>query len=305
MNEQKARWDLRLKYGVMFPALAKLPRYASYRLASLWGRSEMRRDPALATQIAHQMQRAIPGYEASVYRSWTSYFYALQQREMLDTWYYPRLRTAAQVGPVIQVENFEPVLAARRENRPMIFVGAHLGRFWMLGVTTAAYGMPTSALARDDENNNTWGLPEAEFQYRRLKLSRLRACYQGDFLNPGAANMRPLLQSLREKPMAILLDVPYPKGSPGLIGVPFFGHEAFFPEGAIKIAKKAGAVIQPFCVEEDRHGLSLKFLPQHEVEGKPGDLLLAELISDIEGRIRRNPGRWWQWQALPMFWGEV
>jgi hypothetical protein len=49
----------------------------------------------------------------------------------------------------------------------------------------------------------------------------------------------------------------------------------------------------------------LKFLPHHEVEGKSGDLLLSELVSGIEQRIRQNPGRWWQWQALPMFWGEV
>ncbi len=305
MKQQHKRWDLRFKYGVMFPAMAKFPRYASYRLASLWGRVEMRRDRELATQISHQMQRALPGYEERVYQSWTAYFYGLQQREMLDTWYYPNLRTADQVGKVIQVENFEPVLEARRENRPMIFVGAHLGRFWMLGVTTAAYGLPTNALARDDESNNTWGLPQPEFEYRRLKLSRLRACYRGEFLNPGAANMRPLLQSLKQRPIAILLDVPYHKGSPGLVPVPFFNHEAFFPEGVIKIAKRSGAVLQPFCVEEDRQGLRLKFLPQLEVEGKPTDLLLAALVADIEGRIRLNPGRWWQWQALPMYWGEV
>ncbi|MET0091457.1 MAG: hypothetical protein ABW068_15815, partial [Candidatus Thiodiazotropha sp.] len=199
MNQQKRRWDLRFKYSVMFPAIAKLPRYTSYRLASLWGRVEMRRDSELAAQIAHQMQRALPGYDADVYRSWTAYFYALQQREMLDTWYYPGLQTAEQVGKFIEVENFEPVLAARRENRPMIFVGAHLGRFWMLGVTTAAYGFPTSALARDDENNNTWGLPQAEFEYRRLKLSRLRACYRGDFrCQPGKAKRRLVVPGSRE-----------------------------------------------------------------------------------------------------------
>jgi lauroyl/myristoyl acyltransferase len=299
------RWDLRAKYVALFPAMARLPRYAAFRLASLYGRVEMHRDRDLALQIAHQMQRALPGHAEKVYADWTRYFYALQQREILDTWYYPRMRTAEQVGRIVQVENFEQVLAARREKQPMIFIGAHLGRFWMLGVATAAYGIPTSALARDDENSNTWGLPEAEFQYRRLKLSRLRTCYRADFINPGAANMRPLLQSLKERPIAILLDVPYGKGSPGLTPVPFFSTQAYFPEGPIKIAKRAGAILQPFCVEEDRSGLRLKFLPHHEVEGKSGDLLLSELVSGIEQRIRQNPGRWWQWQALPMFWGEV
>jgi lauroyl/myristoyl acyltransferase len=305
MGGRFERWDLRLKYGVLFPALSHLPRYLSYRLASLYGRSEYRRDGELAIQIAHQMSRGIPGLTDQTYQAWTRYFYGLQQREILDTWYYPRMQSAEQVGQVVEVKHFEQVLAVRREGRPMIFAGAHLGRFWMLGVTTAAYGVPTSALARDDEKSNNWGLPEAEFEYRRLKLSRLRACYRSAFLTPGASNMRPLLQTLRERPVAILVDVPYGKGSPGLVSVPFFGREAYFPEGIAKIAKRAGALIQPFCVDEHRQGVTLRFLPPHEAEGKSSQELLAELVADIELRIRQNPGRWWQWQALPMFWGEV
>ncbi|MES9980384.1 MAG: lysophospholipid acyltransferase family protein [Candidatus Thiodiazotropha sp. 6PLUC6] len=298
-------WDLRLKYGALFPLLSRLPRYASYRFASLYGKIEFRRDQELSTQIAHQMGRAIPGLEDQIYKDWTRYFYGLQQREILDTWYYPRLKSAEQVGGFIEMENFEQVLSFRREGRPVIFAGAHLGRFWMLGVTAAAYGVPTSALARDDEGNNTWGLPEPEFAYRRLKLSRLRACYRSDFITPGASNMRPLLQALKERPIAILLDVPYHKGSPGLVPVPFFGREGYFPEGTIKIAKRAGAVIQPFCVDEHRQGIKLRFMSPVEVEGRSSEALLAMLVGDIEQRIRQNPGRWWQWQALPMYWGEV
>lgn len=298
-------WELSLKYRLVFPLLSRAPRYMAYRLASLYGKWACARDKAMSEQIAHQMRRAMPGEREDLYRQWTGYFYGLQQREILDTWHYPRLRTVEQVAKTIEVKNFQQVLEARRDGRPMIFTGAHLGRFWMLGVTTAAYGIATGALARDDEDRNTWGLPEPEFRYRRLKLSRLRACYRGEFLMPGAANMRPLLETLRRQPVAILLDVPYPKGSAGLVGVPFFGREGYFPEGTVKLAKKTGAVIQPFCVEEQRNGLTLNFLPAHEPGAMPGDELLALLVADIEARIRQNPGRWWQWPALPMFWGEA
>ncbi|MES9969268.1 MAG: hypothetical protein ABW092_04490 [Candidatus Thiodiazotropha sp.] len=298
-------WDLELKYRLLFPVLSRLPRYIAYRVASLYGKLECAKQPQMAEQIAHQMGRALPGQSEAQYRQWTGYFYGMQQREILDTWYYPRLRTVEQVAKVIQVNNFQQVLEARRDGRPMILTGAHLGRFWMLGVTTAAYGIATGALARDDEGQNTWGLPEPEFRYRKLKLSRLRRCYRGEFLMPGASNMRPLLETLRKQPVAILLDVPYTKGSAGLVGVPFFGREAFFPEGTIKLAKKTGALIQPFCVEEHRHGLALNFLPAHEVAGLAVDESMALLVADIERRIRINPGRWWQWPALPMFWGEA
>ncbi|MBV2123775.1 MAG: lysophospholipid acyltransferase family protein [Candidatus Thiodiazotropha sp. (ex Ctena orbiculata)] len=298
-------WDLALKYRLLFPVLSHFPRYIAYRLASLYGKWECARQKEMAEQIAHQMSRAIPGESAAQYRQWTDYFYGLQQREILDTWRYPHLRTVEQVAKTIEVRNFQQVLEARRDGRPMVFAGAHLGRFWMLGVTTAAYGIATGALARDDEERNTWGLAGPEFRYRKLKLSRLRACYRGDFLMPGAANMRPLLEALRRQPFAILLDVPYAKGSAGLVSVPFFGREAFFPEGTIKLAKKTGALIQPFCVEEHRHGLILDFLPAHEAGALPADESMAQLVADIERRIRLNPGRWWQWPALPMFWGEV
>jgi lauroyl/myristoyl acyltransferase len=298
-------WDLTLKYRLLFPLLSRLPRYSAYRLASLYGKWACKRDKTMSEQIAHQMRRAIPGEREELYRQWTGYFYGLQQREILDTWDYPHLRSVEQVAKRIEVRNFQQVLEARRDARPLIFSGAHLGRFWMLGVTTAAYGIATGALARDDEDNNSWGLPEPEFQYRKLKLSRLRACYRGDFLMPGASNIRPLLDTLRRQPVAILLDVPYAKGSAGLVGVPFFGREGYFPEGTIKLAKKTGAVIQPFCVDEHRDGLILDFLPPHEADALPGDELLSRLVADIEARIRLNPGRWWQWPALPMFWGEV
>ena len=107
---------------------------------------------------------------------------------------------------------------------------------------------------------------------------------------PGASNMRPLLEALRKQPVAILLDVPYTKGSAGLVAVPFFGQQAFFPEGTVKLAKKTGALIQPFCVEEHRHGLILNFLPAHEVGTLSADESMALLVADIEGRIRSNPG---------------
>jgi lauroyl/myristoyl acyltransferase len=298
-------WDLSLKYGLLFPALSRFPRYIGYRLASFYGRWECAKQREMSEQIAHQMKRAMPGEDDARYRQWTDYFYGLQQREILDTWLYPSLRTVEQVAKTIDVKNFQQVMEARRDGRPMIFTGAHLGRFWMLGVTTAAYGIATAALARDDETQNTWGLAEPEFHYRKLKLARLRACYRGDFLMPGASNMRPLLETLRKQPVAILLDVPYAKGSAGLVAVPFFGREGFFPEGTIKLAKKTGAIIQPFCVEEHRSGLTLDFLPAHEADSMPGDELLSLLVADIERRIRRNPGRWWQWPALPMFWGEA
>ncbi|MCG8012523.1 MAG: hypothetical protein JAY64_12600, partial [Candidatus Thiodiazotropha weberae] len=68
-------------------------------------------------------------------------------------------------------------------------------------------------------------------------------CYRSEFVTPGVSNMRPLLEALRERPIAILLDVPYGKGSPGLVPVPFFGRDGYFPEGPIKIAKRVGAVI--------------------------------------------------------------
>jgi lauroyl/myristoyl acyltransferase len=305
MSGRLEHLDLRFKYGVLFPILSRLPRYAAYRLASLYGRVAYHRDTELATQIAHQMSRGIPGFETQTYQAWTRYFYAMQQREILDTWYYPRLQRAEQVGRFVEVSHFDQVLAFRRAGRPIIFVGAHLGRFWMLGVTTGAYGLPTGALARDDESSNTWGLPEPEFAYRRLKLSRLRACYRSGFVTPGASNMRPLLQALQKRPMAILLDVPYGKGSPGLVSLPFLGQQGYFPEGVIKIAKRAGAVLQPFCVDEHRLGVRLNFLPPLEPEGRPSEELLAHLVGDIEQRIKENPGRWWQWQALPMYWGEV
>ncbi|MCG7986758.1 MAG: hypothetical protein JAY64_12605 [Candidatus Thiodiazotropha weberae] len=58
-------------------------------------------------------------------------------------------------------------------------------------------------------------------------------------------------------------------------------------------------------MDEHRRGVKLNFHKPVEVEGRSSEALLALLVSDIEQRIRQNPGNWWQWQALPMYWGEV
>ena len=296
---------LKLKYGLLFPAISSLPRQLAYRLANQYGKWEYARDVEIAPQIANQMKRALPGHPEDLYTQWTRHFYILTQREILDTWYYPKLQSAEGVGRWIEVLNFAQVLAAKRQGRPMIFTGAHYGRFWMLGVVTGAYGIATGALARDGEERNIWGLPDAEFNYRKLKLSRLRRCYRGDFLMPGAGNLRPLLKALQRNPIAILMDVPYNKQSPGLVGVPFFGRLGYFPDGIYRIARKAGALIQPFVMEEEAGRLVLRFLPPHEPAERSSEEVLAALAGDLEQRIRANPGQWWQWRALPMFWGEV
>lgn len=294
--------NLTFKYRFLYPLLAKLPAKVAYRLASLIGYREMSNKSDLAEQIHHQMHKALVDVEPDI-RHWVKYYFGLVEREILDTWTYPSLNNIDSVNRLIKVKNIQPLMKAQSEGQPVIITSGHYSRFWMVGIAMAAYGIPLATLARDRMDENTSGLSAPEFEYRKLKLSRLHRLYGGQFISTDKG-MRQLFKELKHNPVAILMDVPTAESAGSRVEVEFFNHQAYVADGIAKIAKKTDALIQPYFIEEDRNGLTLEFLPML----KPADddsETMQHLLSLLQHRIQQRPGQWHMWQALPIFWNEV
>ncbi|TXL17424.1 lipid A biosynthesis acyltransferase [Methylococcaceae bacterium HT3] len=291
--------NLAFKYYLLLPFLAHLPQSIAYRLASLSGRFSraMHRDEKIS--IIEQMQSVFPEKTPTELEINADYFFAMVEREALDTWFFRTCKTEKQIEQFIQLEDFYHVTDARQAGRRVIISSGHFGRFWMAGVGMQAQGVSVGTITRDGGETNEHGLPEVEYQYRLKKLAWLQQYFGGPFLVEGDS-ARPIYRALHEHVMGLFIDVPYTGDKNGCVSLPFLGSEARFPLGPAKLAKKANALIVPFYVFESRAGLRAKYYPGIDAEQLSEQEIMRQLVGLLEQQILAFPEQWWLWQALPL-----
>lgn len=295
--------NLRFKYQFLLPFLARLPQNIAYRLVSLSARLGKKQHATEKAIIMQQMQVVFSEKSQDELARLADYFFAMVEREALDTWFFRTCKTQKQVDQFIQLENFHYITAARAAGRHVIISSGHFGRFWMAGVGMSAHGVTVGTITRDGGETNEHGLPEQEYQYRLKKLAWLQQCFGGPFLVEGDS-ARPIYRALAEHVMGLFIDVPYTGDKNGCISLPFLGKDARFPLGPAKVAKRSKALIVPFYVFESRTGLQAKFYPPIDTEHLSEQEIMRQLVSLLELQIRAFPEQWWLWQALPLMWQE-
>ncbi len=292
--------SLYFKYHVLLPLLARLPQKTAYRLVSYYGRLQNKQYQAEKAAMMAQMQSVLTLKDGAEERI-ADYFFAMTEREALDSWFFRRCKSQQQIERFIQLENFDYILDARKAGRRVIISSGHFGRFWMAGVGMKAQGISVGTITRDGGETNVHGLPEVEYQYRLQKLAWLQQCFGGPFLVEGHS-VRPVYQALDRHVMALFIDVPYEGDKNGCIEIPFLGKEARFPLGVARIAKKTDALIVPFYVFESCDGLCARFYPPIEAKNFGELEIMRQLVSLLEKNIRQYPEQWWLWRALPLMW---
>lgn len=295
--------NLSFKYQFLLPFLARLPQNIAYRLVSLSARLGKEQHATEKAIIMQQMQAVFSEKSQDELARLADYFFAMIEREALDTWFFRTCKTQKQVDQFIQLENFHYITEARAAGRHVIISSGHFGRFWMAGVGMSAHGVTVGTITRDGGETNEHGLPEQEYQYRLKKLAWLQQCFGGPFLVEGDS-VRPIYRALAEHVMGLFIDVPYAGDKNGCISLPFLGKNARFPLGPAKVAKRSQALIVPFYVFESRTGLQAKFYPPIDTEYLSEQEIMRQLVSLLELQIRAFPEQWWLWQALPLMWQE-
>ena len=159
-------------------------------------------------------------------------------------------------------------------------------------------------ITRDGGAENTHNLHPAEYRYRRYKLKKLSAVLGGPFLVEGE-DLRPLYRELDSHLITLIFDVPYAESPPGSVTVPFFTGSIKVPAGIFKIAKKTKAAVVPFYIRDLKgEKVVAEFSDPLEPNNYNEEEFMSLLVSELEMRIRTQPGSWWLWEALPLLWSK-
>lgn len=293
------RWradDFSLRYQVLFPLYAHLPPALAYGLAAQQAKIFRQNRPDEERVIRTQMQSAFPDASAARVADWLRDYYCMVEQEALDTWYLQH----QPIRQIVEMEGFAAIEAARRQGKRVMLTGGHFGRFWMAGSAMRAQGFTTGTITRDGGATNSHGLHPAEYRYRLFKLQRLQQALGGTFLVEGD-ELRPLYRALNDHLIALIFDVPYTEAHKGRVTVNFISGTIDLPAGIYRIAKKTKAVIAPFFMRDLGGGrVRAEFSALLDPYDYNETAVMQQLASQLEQRIRENPGHWWLWPALPL-----
>lgn len=293
------RWradDFSLRYQVLFPLYAHLPPALAYGLVAQQATIFRRNKGDEAALIRAQMRSALPEASDAQLAGWLDDYYRMVEQEALDTWYLQH----QPIQQIVEMEGFAAIEAARRQGKRVMLTGGHFGRFWMAGPAMRAQGFTTGTITRDGGATNSHGLHPAEYRYRLFKLQRLQQALGGTFLVEGD-ELRPLYRALNDHLIALIFDVPYTEAHKGRVTVNFISGTIDLPAGIYRIAKKTRAVIAPFFMRDLGGGrVRAEFSALLDPYDYNETVLMGMLASQLEQRIRENPGHWWLWPALPL-----
>ncbi|HEY0514252.1 MAG TPA: lysophospholipid acyltransferase family protein [Thermoanaerobaculia bacterium] len=200
-------------------------------------------------------------------------------------------RDCAFVRSVVEIRGWEEIEKVRREERPLVLFTGHCGNWELLGAAVNCRGVGMAVVAR----------PLDEPRQQRM-LAGLRDRYGTPTIARGSEGAaRQLLMTLRKGgALGLLIDQDTKVDG---VWVPFFGHPAFTPVGAAKIALKQRAAVIPVFIERLAGGRHLvTFQPPLDLPDDPREAT-ALMTAKIEEQIRHRPEQWvWmhrRWRRQP------
>ena len=290
--------DFSIRYQLAFPALSCLPQRLAYQGADQLAHYFQAKQAQQSNAIRIQMQQVFPEATRLQLDGWLQDYFRMVEREALDTWFLER----AVAGELVALRGFEQVAALRAAGRRVLLTGGHVGRFWLAGPAMRSVGYRVGTITRDGGAENVHHLHPAEYRYRLFKLKKLSAALGGPFLVEGG-DLRPLYRELDHSLITLIFDVPYAESPSTGVTVPFFTGSIKIPAGIFKIAKKTRAAVVPFYIRDlTGEKVIAEFSEPLEPNNYNEEEFMSLLVSELEMRIRAQPGSWWLWEALPLLW---
>ncbi|MBW8876717.1 MAG: lysophospholipid acyltransferase family protein [Acidobacteria bacterium] len=200
-------------------------------------------------------------------------------------------RDCAFVKSVAEVRGWEEIEKARAAGRALLLFTGHCGNWELLGAAVNCRGLGMAVVAR----------PLDEPVQQRM-LTGLRERFGTPSIARGSEGAaRQLLATLRRgDALGMLIDQDTKIDG---VWVPFFGHPAFTPVGAAKIALRQNTAVIPAFIErlaDGRHTVTLH--PPLDLPDDP-TAATALMTAKIEEQIRRRPEQWvWmhrRWRRQP------
>ncbi len=196
----------------------------------------------------------------------------------------------------ITVEGRDNLDLALKREKGVILITAHFGNWEILGIATAAFGLPLNVIARPLDN--LW--------IDRI-ITSMRSVTGARVIQKKGA-LRNILKGLKHgECVGILIDQNASRREG--VFVDFFGHPASTNRGPALIAMKSGAPVIPFyIIREGRYRHRIYFGQEVRLQ-KSGDVERDAIENTgiftkvIESYIKEFPGQWFwmhqRWKTRP------
>jgi len=282
------------RLDLAFPALTRLPGRLPWLLAPLIGHQDAAAAEGARRALLAAFERVFPSASPRERAQWAERHLAMQARETVDAFTFPRLRE--QRGVRITLEGEEHYRAALARGRGVILVLAHYGRLLTAPVALAARGHRLSMVTMPVLDN-----PELTPALRRF-LTRKVAAFGRIIGGEWISTDRPLLPVRRDLARGgtwiILADAWSPTFT-RLRAHPFLGGSLRLPTGIERLAAATGAALIYGATYEEspcRLHVRLQALPDDPQEA------LRTAVAQLETDVRERPWDWWHWGLLEYIW---
>ena len=225
----------------------------------------------------------------------------IEAEDILDTFILANRPSAITV----ELLGLDAVKALRRAQKKIIFTTAHFGRYWPVGLGLRRAGLPSQAVIKDRLDANAFGLPQAEFDFRRWKLHIMQDVF-GSVFHTTDQHPRQLGRSLAHQPIISLFDVPVRPSTPKATIHSLFSQRLRLNPNPARLAQVHDAYLVPF-MNTQTQGPYFQYQFFEPIRARDFELvdLNAQLIVILENQIQNNPAAWWLWPALPHFLTET
>lgn len=285
-----------LRFKVLFPGLAFLPRSFAYRLADQIGSRDARRH-VTKPAVVSGLKTLFPELQENQNRceEFVVKHFKMLARDTLDSFLMPRF-SAANTRSLIQVKNVEVLSEAKSAGKGVIMIISHYGRFFMLGpglkFAGEEFGMLTTMV---DERHPSYDAVDRWYMAKKLHNTQIFS--RGTWITT-ADDSRKIYRCLKKGEIILFALDGNETTSKVRVSFPFFNGALSLPEGMVRIASATGARLVYAATQDTEEGVSISLYP---LSDNPR-AALSEAIKLLEKDMRRTPWHWWLWPGLTSLW---
>lgn len=290
-------WAKTLKYRLILPMIARLPRRLAFYLTTKLGRRyfwHFEQDWIKAYRAG--LQQAFPQATHEQVENWVYQHFGMMAREELDVFYLTRMR----INTLDQMLSLSA--AALLEHRQLggkIIIMAHAGRPIMLSSALGLSGLSIGMLSQviDERNPHLDAPTRAYLQYKMHHTVHLAG---GRWVTT-ADHLRVMYDALKQGETLIIMMDLVEANPDRQIKLNFLGGQLKLPPGIIRMAQSTGAKLYY------GRALDQNNMAQCSIVALPDDPILAmQTAADLlEADVKQAPWQWWQWNNLPLLWNQT
>lgn len=288
-------WAKTLKYRLILPLIARLPRRWAFYIATKIGRRFFWTfEPEWIEGYRNGLKQAFPEVDPSLIETWIYEHFGMMAREELDVFYLTRMHTNNL--PQMLTLSADSLLQKSQESSGKIIIMAHAGRPIMLSSALGLSGLSIGMLSQViDERNPHLDPPTRHYlQYKMHHTVRIAG---GRWVTT-ADHLRVLYNALKQgETLIVMMDLV--EADPARqVRLDFLGGQLKLPPGILRMAERSGAQLY-YGRALDQQSMavcSITPLPKDPFQAMQAAVnLLAE-------DIHKAPWQWWQWNNLPLLW---